>query len=148
MLQPLVADPDMFPDFSTLFVAATTPPRPFKKLPAEVCAMNMKFLPVKDAKAFISASPRVRGLFDGLPNAFWESRIYHEVPWVEGTSFWTKYSLLQTHGRGNIDYKKLVGDLAAKSRLEIADIDGHESWLGFKNRLSHLEVLRSDLREN
>ncbi|KAL3448468.1 hypothetical protein BJX65DRAFT_306906 [Aspergillus insuetus] len=61
-IQPLVADPNMKPDFSQLFLAATTPPHdPFSNLPAEICTMIMELLPSTDAKSLINANEHFAG---------------------------------------------------------------------------------------
>jgi hypothetical protein len=101
MSQPLVADPNMKPDFSQLLVAATTSPRdPFSSVPAEICTMIMELLPSTDAKSLINASEHFAGVINGFPNTFLEWRIYHGTPWVEGTGFWKELSLLKKGGRG------------------------------------------------
>ncbi|KAJ0425270.1 hypothetical protein BJY00DRAFT_204907 [Aspergillus carlsbadensis] len=155
--EPLVADPNMKPDFSQLFVAATTPPRdPFSNLPAEICTMIMELLPSTDAKSLINASQRFASITNGFPNTFLESRIYHETPWVEGTGFWKELSLFKKGGQRCIDYKKLARDIASRSRLQCPCLEkpprkgrrrfdrchdhdhwpweGAGDWLGLKNR--------------
>ncbi|CEL01750.1 hypothetical protein ASPCAL01329 [Aspergillus calidoustus] len=155
--EPLVADPELKPDFSQLFVAATTPPRdPFSNLPAEICIMIMELLPSSDVKSLINASQRFAGITNGFPNTFLESRIYHETPWVEGTGFWKELSLLKKEGQRSIDYKSLARDIASRSRLQCPCFEepprkarrcferchdhdhwpwrGAEDWLGLKNR--------------
>ncbi|KAL2856945.1 hypothetical protein BJX68DRAFT_229778 [Aspergillus pseudodeflectus] len=104
---------------------------PFARLPIEVHHMILELLPAKSVLNSFLSSRVLCASSAGLPQSFWKSRIFTDIPWAVRPSLLT--SISQETGR--VDYQNLLKLL---KKAGAAPPNGrnarYETWLSLKNR--------------
>ena len=104
---------------------------PFARLPTEVYYMILELLPSNSVLNLFLSSRAFHGVSTTLPPGFWKSRIYHDTPWVEGTSL--DETVLR--GTARVNYKCLLFLLKdASGSLPDGRNSRYEIGLSLKNR--------------
>ncbi|KAL2797591.1 hypothetical protein BJX66DRAFT_86866 [Aspergillus keveii] len=147
----LVADPHKDSDFFELVRASTnrgtgsepeslrfcgyTPiavsDDPFARLPIEVHHMILELLPAKSVLNSFLSSRVLCASSAGLPQSFWKSRIFTDMPWA------VRPSLLMSISRetGRVDSKVLLQLLRKAGAAPSGGRNArYEAWLSLKNR--------------